>query len=184
MNRIFILMAAGVLVSAPLFAQEINTNPPTKVVSAATAELFVGETITIIGKIAQVIVREKVVYLNLEKHFPDMLCSGVIFATKINLLENLEKLMVRTVLITGKITEYQGKPQIVIDGKRQLEVVAEPGVESSEPAGSALKDSARQDPALPATSGGNGENARALRQEIANLQIINQVKDLLLEHLQ
>ena len=184
MNWILILMAGAVLVSGPGLAQEINTNPPTKVVSAAAAELFVGETNTVIGKVAQVTLREKVVYLNLEKPFPDMLCSGVIFAAKTNQFENLEKLKGRTILITGKITEYQGKPQIVIDGKNQLEVVTELGAESSESAGNAPKDSERQEPALPATPGGNVEKALALRQEIANLQITNQAKDLLLERLQ
>ena len=104
MNRIFILMAGAFLVSAPALAQEVNTNPPTKVVSAAAAELFVGETNTVIGKVAQVTIREKVVYLNLEKPFPDMLCSGVIFATRTNQFDNLEKLNGKTVLITGKIT--------------------------------------------------------------------------------
>jgi len=184
MNRILIVLAAGVFVAEPSFGQEINTNPPTKVVSAAAAELFVGETNTVIGKVAQVTIREKVVYLNLEKPFPDMLCSGVIFAAKTNQFENLEQLKGRTVLITGKITEYQGKPQIVIDGRKQLEIVAEPSAESSGPAGSTPKDSEKQAPAPPTSPGTDTESALALRQQLANLQVTNQIKELIVEQLQ
>jgi DNA/RNA endonuclease YhcR with UshA esterase domain len=106
-------------------AQDTNTNPPTRIVSAGAAKYFVGQTNTVFGKVAQVTIREKVVYLNLENPYPDMPCTGVIFAGKTNQFEDLEKLQGRTVLITGKITEYRDQPQIVIENKAQLQVVEE-----------------------------------------------------------
>jgi len=125
MSRFLVLLAAGMM-AASTSAQETDTNSPTKVISAGAVNLFIGETNTVIGKVVQVTVRGKVVYLNLEKPYPDTPCAGVIFASKTNLFEHLEKLEGKTVLITGKITAYHDQPQIVIDNKEQLEILEAP----------------------------------------------------------
>lgn len=126
MNWIFAVLTTALLASISCFAQTMETNSPPKAYPASVASLFVGETNAISGKVAQVTFRERVVYLNLEKPYPDMVCSGVIFATRTNQFEDLEKLQGRTVVITGKITQYNDKPQIVIDTRDQLQVLDEP----------------------------------------------------------
>jgi hypothetical protein len=184
MKWIPVLLALAALVPGPSFGQAINTNPPASALSAGAARLFIGETNTIIGRVAQVSVREKVVYLNLGKPYPDMLCSGVIFAGRTNQFGDLTQLQGKIVLITGKIVQYNDQPQIVIDSKEQLEVVEEPSAVPSEIVGSTGKDSVKSESPPTAATQTNLENADAVRQEIANMQVTNRAKDLFIEQLQ
>jgi len=184
MKWIPVSLALAALVPGPSFGQAINTNSPASALSAGAAKLFIGETNTIIGRVAQVTIREKVVYLNLGKPYPDMLCSGIIFASKTNQFGDLTQLQGKIVLITGKITQYNDQPQIVIDGKEQLEVVEEPSAVPSEIVGGAGKDSGMPEPPPSAATQTNLGNAEAIRQEIANMQVTNRAKDLFIEQLQ
>ena len=184
MKWIPVSLALAALVPGPSFGQATNTNPPAIALSAGAAKLFIGETNTIIGRVAQVTIREKVVYLNLGKPYPDMLCSGIIFASKTNQFGDLTQLQGKIVLITGKITQYNDQPQIVIDGKEQLEVVEEPSAVPSEIVGGAGKDSGMPEPPPSAATQTNLGNAEAIRQEIANMQVTNRAKDLFIEQLQ
>jgi hypothetical protein len=113
-------------VSPSGFAQPIRTNFSLAIHPASEAKALIGETNTISGKVAQVTVREKMTYLNLEKPYPDMPFTGVIFANRTNQFGNLQNLEGRMVWITGKITQYNGRPEIIIDSKNQLEVMVGP----------------------------------------------------------
>jgi len=121
----YVALVAFVLVSLCSFAQPEDTNLPAKVYPAAEARLLIGETHTISGQVAQVTAREKVTYLNLERPYPDMPFTGVIFAARTNLFGDLQSLKGKTVLITGKVAAYANTPQIVIDSTAQLRVVEE-----------------------------------------------------------
>jgi hypothetical protein len=126
MKCVFAAMLAIALFSRSLsFAQPGTTNVPVKVYPAEEAYLLVGDTQTISGKVAQVTMKQKVTYLNLQKPYPDMPFTGVIFAARTNLFGDLEQLKDKTVLITGKVATYANTPQIVIDSQAQLEVVGE-----------------------------------------------------------
>lgn len=84
---------------------------------------------------AQVTIREKLVYLNLDKPFPDSPFSAVIFAKNTNQFDNLPALKGKNVEIKGTVEEYRGKPQIVLEGKWQLKVgdIQKPSTSSSRP---------------------------------------------------
>ena len=65
---------------------------------------------------------EKIVRINLEARFPKQELTLVIFSSNFSKFEDVEKLEGKTVRVTGKVTEYQKRPQIVLDSKDQLKV--------------------------------------------------------------
>ncbi len=127
------------LLSVPGWAQETKpadakTENP-KRISAAEAEKYFDETVIVTGKVAQVSVREKLVYVNLDKPFPDSPFTVVVFARATNQFGDLKKLKGKDVEIKGKIAEYKDKAQIVLDSTNQLKVIEK----AVEPSGSVRK---------------------------------------------
>jgi exonuclease VII large subunit len=116
------ILASLVLISTlPVVAQQQQGEivPP---ISAAEAATNLNRSVVVTGKVAQVSIREKLVYLNLDKPFPNMPLSCVIFAKNTNQFP-LAVLKDKPVQITGKVTEHNGKPQIVLTSTNQLKVV-------------------------------------------------------------
>ena len=72
--------------------------------------------------VAEVNKTEKIVRINLEARFPKQELTLVIFSSNFSKFEDVEKLEGKTVRVTGKVTEYQKRPQIVLDSKDQLKV--------------------------------------------------------------
>jgi len=125
-NQVFTALAFVVLVWPSGYCQPIRPNLAPTDRPAVEANQLVGQRKAIFGKVAQVTFRETVVFLNLEKPYPDNPCSGVIYADRTNLFRDLEKLEGHTIVITGKVTLYNGRPQVVLDSTNQLEIIAEP----------------------------------------------------------
>ena len=65
---------------------------------------------------------EKIIRVNLEARFPKQELTLVVFPANFSKFEDVEKLEGKTVRVTGKVTEYQKRPQIVLDAKEQLKV--------------------------------------------------------------
>jgi len=136
MKHILFTCFAGLcLANVSTFGQDSSPDAAKKI-SASQAAAHVGKSATVTGAVAQVTIREKLVYLNLDKPFPDSPFSAVIFARSTNQFDNLPALKGRNVEITGMIEEYRGKPQIVLESKSQLKVgdVPKPLTSSSRPA--------------------------------------------------
>ena len=93
-----------------------------EVLPASDAKAKVGETVTIEAKVAEVNKTEKIVRINLGARFPKQDLTLVIFSANFSKFEEVEKLEGKTVRVTGKVTEYQKRPQIVLDAKEQLKV--------------------------------------------------------------
>jgi hypothetical protein len=102
-------------------AQEPKTE--IKRIGAGEANKHYQETCIVTGTVAQVTIREKLVYLNLDKKFPETPLSCVIFARATNQFGNLKKLEGKQVEVKGKIDEYKDKLQIVLTSTNQLKVV-------------------------------------------------------------
>jgi DNA/RNA endonuclease YhcR with UshA esterase domain len=49
--------------------------------------------------------------------------TAVVFSSNTNRFPDLEKLQGKTVEVTGKITEYRARPQIVLLSTNQLKVI-------------------------------------------------------------
>ena len=133
-NVLSICLAGLCVVSVSTFAQDSSPDASKKI-SAGQAAGYVGKSATVTGTVAQVTIREKLVYLNLDKPFPDSPFSAVIFAKNTNQFDNLPALKGKNVEIKGTVEEYRGKPQIVLEGKWQLKVgdIQKPSTSSSRP---------------------------------------------------
>jgi len=94
-----------------------------KKISAAEAKDHMGETLIVTGKIAQVTLRPKLVYLNLDEKYPQTPFSGIIFARATNQFGDLTKLSGQQVEIKGMIEAHREKPQIVLNSTHQLRVI-------------------------------------------------------------
>ena len=94
-----------------------------EVMAAKAAKGKVGETVTVEAKVAEVNKTEKIIRVNLEARFPKQELTLVVFPANFSKFEDVEKLEGKTVRVTGKVTEYQKRPQIVLDAKEQLKVV-------------------------------------------------------------
>ena len=71
----------------------------------------------------QVTFRPSITFLNLDKPYPEMTVSGVIFANRTNRFGDLAQLRGRMVLLKGTLSYFNGRPQIVLDDTNQLEVL-------------------------------------------------------------
>jgi hypothetical protein len=134
MKTLTAIVAAFGLCSLLAVAQDAKAPAPQasgpKRISAADAAKHYDETVIVTGKVAQVSVRPKLVYVNLDKKYPDAPMYCVVFARATNQFGDLKKLEGKQVEVKGKIEEYQSKPQIILNSTNQLKVVektAEPG---------------------------------------------------------
>ncbi len=93
------------------------------VIEPIEARGYLGKELTVEGYVADVFKNERVAYLNFDKKFPNNSFSGVIFAKKFDAFENIFNYKNKTVKLKGKISEYKGRPQIIINSEDQLEIV-------------------------------------------------------------
>ena len=131
------LVAIGAAFALSLFfatAQDSKNDAPKtsapKRISAAEAEKHYQETVIVTGKVAQVTIRPKVVYVNLDKKFPETPMYCVVFDRATNQFGDLKKLEGKQVEIKGRIEEYRDKAQIILNSSNQLTVIekaVEPG---------------------------------------------------------
>ncbi|HRE40410.1 MAG TPA: hypothetical protein PLG90_03675 [Ignavibacteria bacterium] len=83
----------------------------------------IGNNVLLKGYIASVTEREKVAYLNFDKKYPNNKFTCVIFSKnfyKFDKLENYEKKIVE---VTGKISVFNGKPQIILEDSEQIKIL-------------------------------------------------------------
>ncbi len=123
MKKLICLLAFAT-VTATLPAQDAKAAAPKKMTPAEAKE-SVGKFGTVVAKVVQVRAQEKLTHINFEKPYPYQTFTAIVFASKTNLFPNLEKLVAKTVEVTGKIDEYNGKPQMILLTKNQLKVIDE-----------------------------------------------------------
>jgi DNA/RNA endonuclease YhcR with UshA esterase domain len=92
-------------------------------VTAAEAKDHIGTNAVVTGTIVEVYKGSRTVNLNFEKAYPKQPFSAVIFSERTNLFPEVDKLQGKTVELTGKISEYHDRPQIVITSTNQLKVI-------------------------------------------------------------
>lgn len=101
----------------------VSARAEDKRIGAAEAVDHYDKKMTVTGTVAQVTIREKLVYLNLDKPFPQTPLAGVIFARSTNAFGDLSALKGKQVELTGKIEEFKERPQIVLTSTNQLKVL-------------------------------------------------------------
>jgi hypothetical protein len=110
---------------APAQTQDGSTNAPIKITPAEAKDHF-GTNAIVTGTIAEVKITDRIAYLNFEKPFPNMAFTGIVYGPKTNVFQELEKLQGKTVEVSGKISDRNGKPQMILSRTNQLKLVESP----------------------------------------------------------
>jgi len=98
-------------------------------ISASQAKYYVGEQATVCGTIVSTKFNQNgksnPTYINLDKKFPDQEFTIVIFGkNRINFSYEPEKYLYnRKVCVTGKVEEYRGVPQMIIEHENAISVL-------------------------------------------------------------
>lgn len=93
------------------------------VITPKEARGYLGKELTVEGYVADVFKSQKVAYLNFDKKYPNNTFSGVIFESNFDEIEDIYSYKNKTVKLKGTVSEYKGKPQIIIESESQLEIV-------------------------------------------------------------
>ena len=99
---------------------ETNTSSPLKI-GTGEADKYYDQEMIVTGTVAQVSIRPKMIFLNLDQPYPDSPFTVVIFPGKY--LADVKALEGKAVEIKGKIKDYHDKPEIVLDDTNQLTVL-------------------------------------------------------------
>lgn len=92
-------------------------------ISAADATNYFNQSVIVTAKVAQVSIRPSIVFINLDKPYPTSPLALVIFPKFTNGFSNLPALKGKTVEIQGLVTNYRGRPEIVLEKTNQLLVL-------------------------------------------------------------
>lgn len=92
-------------------------------ISSSEAGGHINEAAIVSGYVADVVEREKVAYLNFDKRYPKNTFTAVIFSEKFSEVGDLDIYKNQNVEVQGTVTEYRGKPQIIITSKNQISIV-------------------------------------------------------------
>lgn len=95
----------------------------TTLLSTRAAGKHIGENGTVKGYVADVNKREKVWYLNFDDKYPNNTFTGVIFPRNFDAFPDAEQYEGKTVEISGEISEYNGKPQIILNDPSQIKII-------------------------------------------------------------
>jgi DNA/RNA endonuclease YhcR with UshA esterase domain len=99
-----------------------NYEDPVAVISPLDAGDYTGKTVTVKGFVADIYQSEKVAYLNFVEKYPDNPFTGVIFASKFDDFPDISKFKNKNVELTGRVSVFKGKPQIILNSPKQIVV--------------------------------------------------------------
>ena len=88
---------------------------------------YVGKTITVCSKVQSTFVTKgdkKTTYINFGKPYPDATFTAVIFESSLEKFKYTpsEFLKDKNVCITGKVSIYKDKPQIIVSSQEQIKI--------------------------------------------------------------
>jgi hypothetical protein len=92
-------------------------------IGSEEAKNYYDEAMVVTGKVVGVSVRPTVAFLNFDKPFPNSPFTAVIFPENVGRFGDLQKFNQQNVEISGTITEYRGKPEIVLESPDQVKIV-------------------------------------------------------------
>lgn len=94
-----------------------------KKISAIEATNYYDQAVVVTAKVAQVSVHRNMAFINLDQAFPNSPLAAVVFEENLPQFGDVQKLSGQQVEITGTVTEYRGKPEIVLESTNQVKVV-------------------------------------------------------------
>jgi DNA/RNA endonuclease YhcR with UshA esterase domain len=102
-----------------------RVSAPVKI-SAGEAEKHYDEEMIVTGKVAQVTIRPKVTFLNIDKAFPNSPFTVVIFHGQSSYFGDVNALKGKAIEIRGKIKKFNDRPEIALNDTNQLTVLESP----------------------------------------------------------
>jgi DNA/RNA endonuclease YhcR with UshA esterase domain len=132
MKTLVLALCAFCLAATPALAQTQAPAAPatpstaagpatTQAIAPADAKAHVGQTVTVEGAVSDVnTVRTGVTFIDLGGKFPDNAFTAVILSDDAGKFPNVAALNGKTVVITGKVVLYKGKPQVVLNDAAQI----------------------------------------------------------------
>ena len=83
----------------------------------------IGKKVILKAYVADVTVREKVAYLNLDAKYPKNTGSITIFASNFDEFGDMQKYKNKNIEVNGYVSEYQSRPQIIINSPNQIKIL-------------------------------------------------------------
>jgi len=144
------LTVSTLLLFAPGGAAMAQTNL-LPYISAAKATNYMGVQVVVTDNVVQVAIRPTVVLLNLNKSYPDSPLTCVIRRRDTNQFPDVESYLGKRVEVSGRIIDYQGRPEIILTSINQITIL-EAASTSDSPSLSTLESPATAvQPTTPAT---------------------------------
>jgi hypothetical protein len=116
------LMCSGPIAVLPTNAITAQDSAP-KTIKCEEATNYYNQDVVVTAKVAQISSRPSVTFLNLDQPYPNSPLTAVIFDANLGNFGDLKQFDQKQVEITGTVTEYRGKPEIVLDSPDQVKVV-------------------------------------------------------------
>lgn len=109
---------------APLLPPNTNTVAETlpKEIGAADAASYYDEDMVVTGKVVSVRVRSSIAMLNLDQPYPDSPLTAVVFEENFGKFGNLQRYKGHEVKLSGTITEYHDKPEMILESAKQIRI--------------------------------------------------------------
>ena len=146
-------MMAGAWTLAWAASVSAQTNVPPRI-PAAAATNYLNQEVIVTGRVAQVTIRPTIVFLNLNQRYPDSPLTCVIKGSDTNNFPDLKNYQDKEVEVSGRITDFQGKPEIVLTTTNQIKILADTqsGPQSTQPVVQPVTNEARPLPPAAATT--------------------------------
>ena len=108
--------------SLKLTANETNAITSVKI-GTADAVNHIGQALIVTGQVAEVVIRPKIVFLNLDQPYPNSPFTLIILPAYTNQFGDLNALQGAHVEATGIIKNYHGTPEMVLLSSNELNVI-------------------------------------------------------------
>jgi DNA/RNA endonuclease YhcR with UshA esterase domain len=120
-TKIYFPALALIAFALKLSADPTNS-PALAKIGTFDATNFYGKEMIVTGTVAQISIRPGIVFLNMDKPYPGSPFTLVIFPAATNQFGNIKALKGASVEVKGKVTNFHGKPEIVLEKSNQLTV--------------------------------------------------------------
>lgn len=94
-------------------------------ISSSETSKHIGDSVSVKGNVADVYISEKVAYLNFDKKFPENTFTCTVFKKYFPEFGDLKVYKNKNVEVTGKISSYKNKPQMILYAKDQIKILNE-----------------------------------------------------------
>ncbi|MHA2620620.1 MAG: hypothetical protein V2G42_02655 [bacterium JZ-2024 1] len=118
----------GAVSPPPPYAEPSRVAPvthsgKTPVIDYTEAPKYIGQEVTVRGKVVRVAKPRETTFINFCMDYRSCEFSAVIFKSAASKFPDVDSWEGKTVEITGKIKEYQGRAEIVLDSPSQVRIL-------------------------------------------------------------